>query len=157
MELNDKQRIFIDNKLYNLNKSKFRSSFKLTKKMKEYVKNNGYEVIESHAFDLIRKRLVPKVILNDGRQTPMRGHPVFIAQHATGWCCRGLRECGWCGCKHGFCEPSAAGVRPERHNCQKCCALQGRERRFYFQSAAEKGSKVGAQGVPAMCRLSACS
>lgn len=92
MELNDKQRIFIENKLYNLNKSKFRSSFKLTKKMKEYVKNNGYDVIEEHAFDLIRKRLVPKIILNDGKQTPMRGHPVFIAQHATGCCCRGCLE-----------------------------------------------------------------
>jgi len=29
------------------------------------------------------------VILNDGKQTPMRGHPVFIAQHATATCCRG--------------------------------------------------------------------
>ena len=92
MELNDKQRIFIENKLYNLNKSKFRSSFKLTKKMRDYVKNNGYDVIEEHAFDLIRKRLVPKIILNDGKQTPMRGHPVFIAQHATGCCCRGCLE-----------------------------------------------------------------
>ena len=89
MELNDKQRIFIDNKLYNLSKSKFRSSFKLTKKMKEYIKSNGYDIIENHAFDLIKKRLAPKEILNDGRQTPMRGHPVFIAQHATGCCCRG--------------------------------------------------------------------
>lgn len=92
MELNDKQRIFIDNKLYNLSKSKFRSSFKLTKKMKEYVKSNGYDIIENHAFDLIKKRLAPKEILNDGRQTPMRGHPVFIAQHATGCCCRGCLE-----------------------------------------------------------------
>lgn len=92
MELNDKQRIFIDNKLYNLSKSKFRSSFKLTKKMKEYIKSNGYDIIENHAFDLIKKRLAPKEILNDGRQTPMRGHPVFIAQHATGCCCRGCLE-----------------------------------------------------------------
>lgn len=92
MELNDKQRIFIDNKLYNLSKSKFRSSFKLTKKMKEYIKSNGYDIIENHAFDLIKKRLAPKEILNDGRQTPMKGHPVFIAQHATGCCCRGCLE-----------------------------------------------------------------
>lgn len=92
MKLNDKQRIFIDNKLYNLSKSKFRSSFKLTKKMKEYIKSNGYDIIENHAFDLIKKRLAPKEILNDGRQTPMRGHPVFIAQHATGCCCRGCLE-----------------------------------------------------------------
>ena len=25
---------------------------------------------------------------DDGKQTPMRGHPVFIAQHATATCCR---------------------------------------------------------------------
>ena len=25
----------------------------------------------------------------DGKQTPMRGHPVFIAQHACACCCRG--------------------------------------------------------------------
>jgi hypothetical protein len=25
---------------------------------------------------------------NDGRQTPYRGHPVFVAQHATATCCR---------------------------------------------------------------------
>ena len=92
MELNDKQRIFIDNKLYNLSKSKFRSSFKLTKKMKEYIKSNGYDIIENHAFDLIKKRLAQKEIVNDGRQTPMKGHPVFIAQHATGCCCRGCLE-----------------------------------------------------------------
>ena len=30
---------------------------------------------------------------NDGKQTPMRQvHPVFIAQHATGCCCRGCLE-----------------------------------------------------------------
>ena len=28
-------------------------------------------------------------IENDGKQTPMRGHPVFISQHATATCCRG--------------------------------------------------------------------
>ena len=36
-----------------------------------------------------RFRLAPAFIPNDGRQTPMRGHPVFIAQHATACCCRG--------------------------------------------------------------------
>ena len=30
----------------------------------------------------------PAYIPNDGKQTPMRGHPVFIAQHATATCCR---------------------------------------------------------------------
>ncbi len=29
------------------------------------------------------KREAPAYIPNDGKQTPMRGHPVFLAQHAT--------------------------------------------------------------------------
>lgn len=32
--------------------------------------------------DFIRKRLAPDAAPNYGKQTPMRGHPVFIAQHA---------------------------------------------------------------------------
>ena len=32
--------------------------------------------------------VVPAYIVNDGKQTPMRGHPVFIAQHVTATCCR---------------------------------------------------------------------
>ena len=47
------------------------------------------DVIESHARDFVRERLAPAVIVNDGRQTPMKGHPVFTAQHATACCCRG--------------------------------------------------------------------
>ena len=45
--------------------------------------------IRQHARDFVAKRLAPAVIPNDGKQTPMRGHPVFLAQHATGCCCRG--------------------------------------------------------------------
>ncbi len=41
-----------------------------------------------HARDFIAKREAPAVIPNDGKQTPMQGHPVFIAQHATATCCR---------------------------------------------------------------------
>ena len=74
--------------LYKLSKSKFRSSFKLKTKDIEYIKEKGIDTIKSHAYDFISKRLAPKVILNDGKQTPMRGHPVFIAQHATATCCR---------------------------------------------------------------------
>ncbi len=46
------------------------------------------DTIEQHARDFIAKRLAPALPANDGRQTPMRGHPVFIAQHATATCCR---------------------------------------------------------------------
>lgn len=72
-----------------LAKSDFRSRFHLTKKDKEYISQKGLPTIRQHAEDFIAKRLAPAVIPNDGKQTPMRGHPVFLAQHATGCCCRG--------------------------------------------------------------------
>lgn len=72
-----------------LAKSDFRSRFHLTKKDKEYISQKGLPTIRRHAEDFIAKRLASAVIPNDGKQTPMRGHPVFLAQHATGCCCRG--------------------------------------------------------------------
>lgn len=79
----------IDKMIDSLSKSKFRGSFHLNKKMKEYVKEKGYIEIEKHAYDFINKRLKPAFIQNDGKQTPMKQvHPVFIAQHACGFCCR---------------------------------------------------------------------
>ena len=71
-----------------LAQSKFRSRFHLGGTDRAYVRERGMETIRSHAQDLIAKRLSPAVIPNDGKQTPMKGHPVFIAQHATGTCCR---------------------------------------------------------------------
>ena len=50
------------------------------------------DTIRKHAQDLIGKRLAPAEPVNDGKQTPMRGHPVFIAQHATATCCRSCLE-----------------------------------------------------------------
>lgn len=72
-----------------LAKSVFRSRFHLTKKDKDYISEKGMATIRRHAEDFVAKRLAPAIIPNDGRQTPMRGHPVFLAQHATGCCCRG--------------------------------------------------------------------
>lgn len=69
--------------------SKFRSSFKLGIKDKKYIEEKGLDKIREHAYDFINKRLRPRNVPNDGNQTPMRGHPVFIAQHATATCCRG--------------------------------------------------------------------
>ena len=79
----------IENILNNLSKSKFRSKFHLKQKDKDYIKEKGMDKIREHAYDFITKRLGPSDIQNDGKQTPMRGHPVFIAQHATATCCRG--------------------------------------------------------------------
>ncbi len=72
-----------------LAKSDFRSKFKLREKELKYIEEKGLEVIRSHAYDFISKRIAPALIKNDGKQTPMKGHPVFIAQHATATCCRG--------------------------------------------------------------------
>lgn len=89
MKLNNIQQKFIEDKLTRLSKSKFRSSFKLRNRELMYLNNKGIAVIESHAEDFIRNRLAKKDISNDGKQTPMNGHPVFVAQHATATCCRG--------------------------------------------------------------------
>lgn len=78
----------IDELFKRLEKSKFRSKFKLDVKDRVYIKDKGIETIEKHAYDFIKGRLAPEAIPNDGKQTPMRGHPVFKAQHATATCCR---------------------------------------------------------------------
>ena len=79
----------IEEALDKLAHSRFRSSFHLNQKQKEYIAEKGMDVIESHACDFVEKRLAPARIENDVKQTPMKGHPVFIAQHATACCCRG--------------------------------------------------------------------
>ena len=75
--------------LSKLNKSKFRSGFRLNEEDKAYFREKGEDVIRSHARDFVRTKLAPAEPKNDGRQTPTHGHPVFKAQHATATCCRG--------------------------------------------------------------------
>ena len=83
----------IESLLNSLSRSKFRGSFHLNQKMKDYVKEKGFDKIKLDATDLITKRLAPENPINDGKQTPMKQvHPIFIAQHATGCCCRGCLE-----------------------------------------------------------------
>ena len=79
---------------HRLAQSKFRSSFYLNKKDRDIISDKGLATIREHAQQIIAKRLAPAIIPNDGRQTPMRHgtSPVFIAQHATGCCCRGCLE-----------------------------------------------------------------
>ena len=82
----------MNGKLKALEKSKFRSSFHLRKYMIPYIQEKGLSTIEKHAYDFISQRLAPAQPKNDGKQTPMKGHPVFIAQHATATCCRSCLE-----------------------------------------------------------------
>ena len=85
-----------------LGQSEFRSSFSLKSNDRNYVREKGMDTVRKHAQDFIAKRLSPAAPANDGRQTPMRGHPVFVAQHATATCCRGCLA-KW----HGIAEGEA--------------------------------------------------
>ena len=71
----------IEQALLKLEKSKFRSSFKLKEKDREYVKNKGMDTVRSHARDFVRDRLAPSLLSNDGKQTPMHGH--LCSSHNT--------------------------------------------------------------------------
>lgn len=75
--------------LYKLSRSKFRSSFHLKEKDIAYIDEKGMDIIRDHCKDFVKRRLAPSYIPNDGKQTPMKGHPVFLAQHACACCCRG--------------------------------------------------------------------
>ena len=92
-----------------LAQSDFRRSFHLKAKDKEYIREKGLDTIRKHAADFVAKRLASAVIPNDGKQTPMRGHPVFLAQHATGCCCRG------CFCKWHHIAPGHTLTPQEQH------------------------------------------
>ena len=82
----------LDNLFAALAKSTFRRSFHLRGKELAYLKSKGLALVLTHAEDFIAQRLAPAAIPNDGKQTPFRGHPVFVAQHATACCCRGCLE-----------------------------------------------------------------
>ena len=82
----------INEALLKLKKSDFRAGFHLSEKDKAYIAEKGMDTIRKHAEEFIRTRLAPTHPPNDGKQTPMRGHPVFVAQHACACCCRGCLE-----------------------------------------------------------------
>ncbi len=84
--------IIIDNKLKELSKSKFRGSFHLNKKMIKYIDEKKMDTISKHMIDFINIKLSKYNIETDGKQTPMKNHPVFIAMHACACCCRGCLE-----------------------------------------------------------------
>jgi Domain of unknown function (DUF4186) len=92
-----------------LAQSDFRRRFRLRGKELEYLQRKGLPVVMEHAAEFILKRLAPAHPANDGKQTPMRHHPAFVAQHATATCCRGCLE-KWHGIAKGS-ELSADEIR----------------------------------------------
>ena len=93
-----------------LEQSAFRRRFRLRGKELDYLHQKGLEVILEHAAAFIEKRLAAADPLNDGKQTPMRNHPVFVAQHATATCCRGCLE-KW----HGITKGRALGEEEKQY------------------------------------------
>ena len=90
----------IDSTLAALAEQPFRARFHLRGRDAATVQLRGMETVRRHAGELLAKRLAPAAPANDGKQTPYRGHPVFVAQHATATCCRGCLE-RWHGIPKG--------------------------------------------------------
>ena len=72
-----------------LARSAFRRRFRLDARDRAYLEARGLDTVLAHAREFVAKRLAPADPPNDGKQTPFRGHPAFVAQHATATCCRG--------------------------------------------------------------------
>lgn len=83
-----------------LARSAFRRRFTLGPKERAYLAAKGRTTVLEHAATFVAQRLAPAMPSNDGKQTPFRGHPAFIAQHATATCCRGCLE-KWHGIERG--------------------------------------------------------
>ncbi|WP_416486373.1 DUF4186 domain-containing protein [Streptomyces sp. CL12] len=79
----------LDQRLDALARQPFRARFRLRGPERVTAEEKGAATIRWHAYDLVAKRLAPAEPYKDGKQTPYRGHPVFVAQHATATCCRG--------------------------------------------------------------------
>ncbi len=93
--MNDIEQLFVL-----LQQSRFRSQFRLKANDIDFLRNKGGITIRQHALDFVISRLSPADIANDGKQTPYRGHPVFVAQHATACCCRSCLQ-KWHGIQQG--------------------------------------------------------
>lgn len=93
-----------------LERSRFRSRFALGPKEREYLASKGLPTVLEHARGFVAQRLAPAFPANDGKQTPMRGHPVFVAQHATATCCRSCLA-KW----HGIAAGAPLAAEAEAH------------------------------------------
>jgi len=99
--------VTFDEAFAKLGRSKFRSRFRLSDADRAYIAEKGMDVMRRHAEDFVRLKLASAHPEKDGRQTPMRGHPVFKAQHATATCCRGCMSKWWK-------VPEGVALSPER-------------------------------------------
>jgi hypothetical protein len=84
--------MLIDDRLDAIGRQPFRSRFRLRGRERAMVQLRGMGEVREHAEELFAQRVAPAEPRKDGRQTPYRGHPVFVAQHATATCCRTCLE-----------------------------------------------------------------
>lgn len=68
--------------------SDYRSRFRLTTADKSQLRIAGLEKVMKQAEEIVSRQIAPARPVNDGTQTPQKGHPVYVAQHATATCCR---------------------------------------------------------------------
>jgi hypothetical protein len=106
----------IDGRLAALARVPFRSRFHLRGRERAQVELRGMEAIRRHAAELIGQRLAPAHPRNDGKQTPYRGHPVFVAQHATATCCRSCLGRG-----HGIAPGAALSQAEQEYVIEVIC------------------------------------
>jgi uncharacterized protein DUF4186 len=92
----------VDQIFAQLARSPFRRRFRLGLRERAYLEVKGIATVLAHAREFVDKRLAAANPVNDGKQTPFRGHPVFVAQHATGTCCRSCLA-KWHGIERGRC------------------------------------------------------
>jgi hypothetical protein len=88
----DPDPVAIDRRLAALARQPFRAKFHLRGRDAATAQLRGMETVRRHADELLTQRLAPALPTRDGKQTPYRGHPVFVAQHATATCCRSCLE-----------------------------------------------------------------
>ena len=78
----------IDDRIDRASARPFGRRFHLRGRERATAELRGPHTMRAHAGEIIAERLAPAEPRNDGRQTPYRNHPVFVAQHATATCCR---------------------------------------------------------------------
>jgi hypothetical protein len=78
----------LDQRLDRIGRHPFRAKFHLRAHERAAARSRGLATMRAHAIEILARRLAPAEPARDGRQTPYRGHPVFVAQHATATCCR---------------------------------------------------------------------
>lgn len=112
----------IDERIDTIARHPFRARFRLRGRERAIVQLRGQRAVRAHAEKLFAVRVAPAEPRRDGRQTPYRGHPVFVAQHATATCCRTCLE-RW----HGVPKGHALDVAQQAYAVDVICRWIERE------------------------------